>query len=1087
MSTKLELLFEQLYYKYITGEVDIPRIPSDSTITNTITADYTNDIDPIFDITKFNQLNYDKLKNSIQSIIDDIDILYQSVDMQSQKILDQLTYSLIEYRGIKFTLDKIYNDALDINSGKTDIDNIRYVYTENFASLNNINTDISTIDRNTKFPVIDLESKTMYIPNNTLNIIDMSHYYGKKLDFIPSKYAGTIVGKPRYIGSADIATILNISNLEDRLTYELKSSMQTPMQIAFSLQLRSDGNPESINAISLVIDSENTKGYFRLQYLTDAGWSDVDVQREINTDTTTSKYSSTNPVIKIDSDKLQIRFKTIETSNLKFIFIKEVPDNLEDNSYYISLYNLSIYSSTTHKISTLISKSTEIKPYGNEDPVIANISAEIKGYIPEDCFVDIYVAQDKLIPAYFIDKYGSYVSPQSLNIYELKTIDTTDNKNDLVNLSDIKGKTNISGVAQYNDIDFDWKLLKSFSSDNLKPEVIKLIDLNRKDPYENSICNIRYVLFGDSYYNITLSGTYPQSDYPTQLDPWFLNDCIDPSSPNWSGIYKPMIQNNLLISGFCWDPTQHGFPFNWYNNPKHRTLVFNERIEVVPGWYRPDSDIVTPEGIVNKNGDLDEHLIASITEPDPEFYINGIKFYKVYCFESNSEVVSSDINLYTYQTRPYNGTTISGVNEYYPHNMIWHYVDRYIPYTVTELIPNAGSGIISLPLYSGEYINDSMKNVFYYDENFYLDQTRHYDIVGPTESGLIVDMSPIGNDDIYKPDATVSFTYSYNTINNYMSYWDGYIIVNSDNSEILIKQQTYNESNIVERIKIINTASQEAITKSNNDDYIFIGDSRKTFTLNRGIYSLRIFVQTDVNGSYPANWWSPNSSEFIEVIGNARIVPDVNPMTTVALETLLYTTTYENDYRCSVITDTDGLRYIIVKEPSKNIIPGYYFDSTKSTYILNDSHRIKNIGHYKRTYIRPTGVFKEEYITGSKELNIMSGIYIDDTSYDIDYTWNDGKLYPQDFKNTEDKLYRQHSTYGSPLNIDNEEYNKGHIFYNTAENLPAFYTIEYGLVDRQDASINKFLYKINLKSEHETYTPILNSLKFTINTNIEEL
>lgn len=1098
MSTKEELLFEQVYYKYITGEYDVPRIPADSDVQSVVNMRNTKDSDPTFQISKFTELNYEQLSGAVDSIIDDVDILYRAVDLQSKKILDQLTNSLKEYRGVKYTLNKIKSEADDINAGKTDIDNIRYMYTENFTTLNNINTKTTSIDPDTKYPVVDVEAGQMYIPDNYLNLVDLSHYYGKKLDIKPSHYSGTITGQPKYVGSADAATILDIHD-DRRLMYEVQTSGPSEMNLSFTLQLRTDGKKEKINAIALKVDSEVTKGYLRIEYMKDHGWALLPIEYVVAPDAvddpeTTmdeTSISSGSPVFKITADKIQIKFENIETSHLKFMFLKQQPDKLIDNTYNLTITDLAVFKSTTHKLSTLISNSTEIKPYGSETPVISTIASSIKGYIPENCFVDVYVAQDKLLPAYYVNSTGDYVDPKSLNASELKLADQTTPQERYVLLSDVKGKTNVSGVAQFNDFEYDWKLIKSFSTDNLKPEAIKLINLQRKDPYDNSISSSRKILFGDPYYTDVLNGEYPQADWPMGVLPnWFLSGCITTTNPDWP-IYEDYIDQGLLISGSCWESTPSGFPWNWWDARKERTLRWNDLIYVVPGWSRPDSDLVTPSGIVNISGEISESEINNISNPRPDFYINGIKFYKVYKFEKNSEVVASDINLYTYQTKPVNGSVTNGVNDYYPHNMVWNYNDKYLPYTTTHLQTAAGSGEVYLPLPEGTtYIEDSVRDVYYYNENFYLDQIRHYNVVGQYPSGVLVDMSPIGDDDIYKSQATVSFTYAYNQINNYMSYWDGYIIADEDETKINIIQKKYFGDNIVERVKIVNVATQEAITISDNDNYIYLGDKENLdYTLNRGIYSLRIYCLTDRSGSYPANWWSPNSSEFIEIFGNARIVADVNPMKIVSIETLLYTTTYENDYRCSVITDVDGFQYVVVKEPSKNIIPGYYFDNKRRAYIKNDSHVIRNIGHYKRKYARPSGeILLEEYITGSQVNDIVSGNYFDDSTLEVDYAWNKGKLYEPDFKNTTNGLYRQHSTFGHPINVDETfGINKGHLFYNTAENLPAFYTIEYGLVDRSDSTINKFLYRIDLKSEHESYTPVLDSVKFIINTNLEEL
>ncbi len=1092
MSTKTEILYDKIYTKFITGQYDSPRIPNDADVEQLVEKLNTDNSEPLMKLDDFNVLNFTNLNKVFSAMVDDFDLLYAAVDKQSQNIFDQLSNSLKEYRGIKLTLKRLKSEADDINNGKTDLDNIRYVYTESFTNTNNINIDMSTIDSDTTYPVIDINAGTMYIPADELNVIDFNHYYGRKLNIMPTNYAGAILNT-RYIGEADVAVMLNHKN-DNRLEYELKTSDPTALHLSFVLQLTSSGKAVDVNGVAISLDSATTNGFIQIEYKTNTGWEGL-------------KDIPTKP---ITADDNNFSFNTVSTSHIKFTFIKEFPDEIESNIYYLTLNNLSVFKSKNSKTSTLISKSTEIKPYSTEDPVIGTIAAEITGHIPENCYADVYVATDKIIKAYYVDKNGAYVKPDSLNKFKLVTATDDTHSSRYVLLSDVIGRSNISGVSEYNHLNYDWQLLKSFETDDMKPELINFVNLNKKDPFDNAISNMRSYLYGDSYYKSNLSGAYPQNDGRESHRDWFMSGVINEDNPSWDPYMSGLVDQDPMLYGADYGHIDSisGFPFNWYNKTRKREFRFNDFISLVPGWYRPESNTVEPT-----------ITIPDVENPFPDFYINGIKFYKVYRFEANSEVIASDINIFTYQTKPVNGSVTNDVHDYYPHNMVWQYNDKHIPYrqfqhnypTINgEVGSTVGSGLIKLVMPSGAvYIPDSVSDVHYYKENLYLDRGRQWNVT-ESSGNVYVNFAALSNDaDVYQPYSELAFNYAYNDVNKYASYWKGYIIADDNDIKVTLKQDQLGGVNIVNKYKIVNTETGEAITKNDSDsnkNYNILDDNEKTITLDRGIYEFNVHCLTDIDGSTPANWWSPNSSDFIQVIGNARIVAEIDPLKVVSLETLLFTTTYENDFRCAVITDTDSLKYVIVKEPSKNLIPGYYFNNTTSAYRKNDDHLIKNIGHYKRKWLNPSGVnIAEEYITGSYNSTIMSGNY-DDTPisgsisgvmisgidlYNTDYKWNKGDIYPQEFSNTDsDTLYRVHSTFNNPINVDDDfdsSINKGHLFYDTGENLAAFYTMQYGEVNRDNTTINKFLYKVVLTSEDENLSPILDSIKFTMNTNLEEL
>lgn len=373
--------------------------------------------------------------------------------------------------------------------------------------------------------------------------------------------------------------------------------------------------------------------------------------------------------------------------------------------------------------------------------------------------------------------------------------------------------------------------------------------------------------------------------------------------------------------------------------------------------------------------------------------------------------------------------------------------------------------------------------------NFYQDEDKWYLRMIPESSGIS-----------YHPDAHVALKYSYKYEDSYTSYWEGYIIADSD-SHFIVNQLQYSAyvsqfNNDILKWKPMSSFGTNVVgsvyINTLEGDLVYTAkptDKNIRVNVSKGVYKVRIFCLSDPDTKYAAKKWSPYSSDFIETGPNLKLVPRVEPIKLINFDVLLHSTPYENDNRASIIEEHDNSKYIVVKEPSQNLIPGYYYDKYRSSYIREDANLIRNIGHYQRRFINQSGAsgyYTEHLITGSSGNIIMSGDYMDLTSYEQDTLWNEGYVHPPGFENYDTTaLYPQHSTFGNGINVDAITNNPGDLFYNTGENLPAFYTIEYGAVSKNDHTVDRFLYKIELNSEHQTNTPIIDSVKFVINNDQE--
>ncbi len=1056
MNRKIKLLHDKIYYNFITGLYGPPKIPDERDILRIVHSITKEDNEPITRGLKLDDIFIDDIRSNFNSIIDDIQLLYDSIEDQSTDISNQLTNSLKEHNGVKRELRNIDSKASDIRSGKIGKDYLKYVFTEDFNNLDNIDVTRTTTDMTTKSPIVDIKSGSLYIPNSLIRLVDISHYYGRKLDIINTDYQGYIVDEG-FEGHSNAAAIIDINDPK-RLVYRVKTSLPTALNSSFVIQLNSQRNPVKINGIAMSIDSEDTGGLLNIQYKDNAQWKSIpDI-----------------PFNELSQDKLVFRFESIETTHLKFRFIKESPDLLDSNEYFIVIDNLSIVEADTYKRATMYSKSIKISPYDTEKVVIGNLGVEAQGYIPDGCSVDVSVANDKLVKGYFEDENDNYVSSNSIHIDHFVSDSSSTYPERHILLSDIKNNPEADNISSYNSVTHDWKIVKSFNNTDYQPGIINFAKMNIKDPFDNTIYQERLIKFGDDAY-YSAYGTYPQ---PGQsLDPWFLSGVIDTSNPFYSYM-DGYIDSGLLISGLNYE-TPTGYPVNYYNSSLERRWVFGDKHSVLDGWWRPDSILVTPTGLIS----------TDVLDVDPDFYFNGIKFYKIYKLSSTSRPVESSLKLYMYQTKPAFGPQyLTGeAQDYYPHNLIWNYNSRDIIGTAeyntttssnyTHQFP--GSGAFSLPLSSGQIlIENSVRDVHYMGHNNILEEDIHYDLVNDwNNSRWIMDLNPCVSTTSYLASQHIHVKYSYKYQDAYTSYWDGYILASSQ-GKIKIKQSLYKNKPVVDRVDI-STLNGKTVHSD------ILSEENVVISLEKDTYKIRIFCLSDDNTKYAANEWSPYSRSFIETDTDMKLVPKVLPIKMIDFDILLHSTPYENDNRASIITSHDGSRYVVIKEPSKNILQGYYYNGYYSSYMKDSNHLIRNIGHYKRQFMDPTsasGYLLKEYITGSSGNLIVSGIYGYDTPYTQDLAWNRGHLYPVDFENYDnDKLFTQRYTFGNPIDLEDTPSNKGHLFYNTAENLPEFYTIEYGIVNEYDPTLDRFLYKVQLNSEHETNTPVVDSIKFTIN------
>lgn len=1156
MNYKFSSLYNKIYRSFIRGEYEEPKIPTKSEVIRKMEEITSTEYTPILDNKEMSGISIQDIQNKFSSTLDDIDVLFDSIEAESRDVLDQLTNSLREHRGTKRELRRIQQRTRDINNGKLGEDYLKYDFTESFNDLSNIDSFRSD--------PINSDAGIFTITRGVDRILALSHYYGSKIEWsIIENYAQ--IEDNSFIGSSDVATMLDQSDPR-QLVYRIKTSRPTRLRTSTSFQLAPDGRPMEINGVTVDVDSSVSKGYLRLFYRDGSKWLDV----------------KTNSVQRIKEDKVVYNFPNTMATHIKLEFIKDVPDIPGSNYYYYIINNLAIFSGTSKKKSILYSKPISFDSYDNEDPIISRIQVSGDMIVPNSCDVKLYVAQDRLISGQFLDSGGEYVYPESAN-----AVSFDPSASGTVYLSDIwNSESTVSGIEVYRSLDFDWKQLKTFGNTGEKlPEIVEFNNTRMKSRLDNSL------------FSITSQYTFGDRDYSGVYD---ISGWVNTDNSSWT-LMEPLVNSGLLVSGVTiisgyaggdysgeavtWvqdtsgnlNPIVYthpefsgqwigfgsgaGYPFNYTIPSLGRVFRFGEYDSSVNGWWRPLSVYVTPSGIDSSVTSAENELDSSYPEYLPDFHFNGLDFYKIYKFASNQNVIEPSIKLYSYQERP-----VIGESGYYPSTFTWKYKSRWIDEigikeNVSMSNPPATFKDYVIPVSSTtlrpneEYIIDSIEEVRIHGTSVTLDKSEYY--TEPVSQSQItgINLSGLSQTTNY-PTTGISFDfkYRYRVKNEYLSTWTGYAIVSPGASSPTITISNQNVSKrggtpLIKNISITNLDTRTTNVATDEGGIFNLSLSRLDST-KEAHFKITIYCISDEDTGFCANGWIPYESSYsktITVSPGIKLVSRIKPISIVDLSTLIYDTPIDNDSRVALFTDKNDNKFLVVKEPSKGIFPGYYFNSLSKKYIEDQSSKIENIGHWIRrgvyvTYQDLPGysgkipVYSDEitYTTGSSEDGI---VYSYDRS-SVDNTWNQGATLPEYPNSTGVSFYTHHSTFGYPINVDRDDtvtlyltndqidprapyttgkvgssswlswiqtnypsdytfyntngyvqndstHNRGFLFYDTAENLCSFYSITYRTVVGSSDLNKRFLYRLELLSDNdENLTPIVRSLRFTINDRI---
>lgn len=1155
MNYKFNSLYNKIYSSFIKGEYGDPRIPNRNEVVRKMEEMTSTEYTPVLTNESMQGIRIKDIQSKFGATLDDIDVLFDSIEAESKDVLDQLTHSLKEHRGVKRELRRVKARSKDINTGKLGEEYLKYNFTETFDDLSNIDTLRSD-------PVFT-DAGVFSIARNNDKVLSLSHYYGSKLEWsVIENYSQ--IEDSSYIGSTDASSMLD-QNDPRQLVYRIKTSSPTRLRTSVPFQLTPNGRMVEINGVTIDIDSSVAKGSIRLYYRDQNKWKDV----------------RTRSVQQIKSDKVVYNFPNTMATHIKIEFIKDFPDIPDNNYYYYIINNLAVFSGSSKRKAVLYSKPITFQSYASEVPVITRIQASGDMIIPESCEARLYVAQDKLISGQFLDSGGESVYPDSTAAV---TFDSS--ASGTVYLSDIRNaESTVSGVEIYKGLDFDWKQIKTF--DNVGENVPNVIEFNNtrlKPRLDNSLFTptSRY-LFGDRDYSgiYTISGWVNTDNSQWSLMESLVNSGILVSgvtivsgyaggpysgeSVSWvqdtSGNLNPIVYTHPDFSGqWIGFGSGAGYPFGYVVPELDRVFRFGEYDDSINGWWRPMSEFVTPSGIDFSVADGTQ-VNANYLNYIPDFHFNGLDFYKIYKFGINERVIEPTIRLYSYQERP-----VISDSGYYPSAFIWKYRSRWVDeigikenVSMTNPSSSFDNYVIPIPATSlrpnEEYIVDAIEEVRIHGTSIVLDTSEYY--TTPVSQSQItgINLSGFSQTTNYPTDGiSFDYKYRYRVKNEYLSTWTGYAIVSQGASSPTISianQNIQNKRNIplIKNITVTDLDTRDIKTISEEGGVFNIRLERLDAT-KEGHFKIVIYCASDETTGFCADSWIPYegvNSKTIIVSPGIRIVSRLDPITLVDLSTLIYDTPINNDNRVAIISQENGEKFLVVKQPSKDIFPGYYYDSVLKKYVEDESSKIENVGHWIRRgvyvtyqdlpgYSGKVPVYSDEisFTTGSSE----SGVIYQYNRSDIDKTWNEGSTLPEYPNSTGLAFYAHHSTFAYPINvnrsnkmslylrdgqidprapyttsevgdsswlswlqtaypsdyafynssgyIDNSNVtNRGFLFYDTAENLSSFYSITYRTMVGSSDINKRFLYRLELVSDdNNNITPVVKSLRFTINDRI---
>ena len=1128
MNYKIDSLYNKVYSSFIRGEYsNIPKIPNKNEVLLKINEITSEDYIPITTKSSMSDINISTIRKNFSDIIDDVDVLFDSIEGESKEILDQLTNSLKEHNGVKREMRRIKTSSDDIANGKLGDEYLQYNFTESFDSSTNINVQ--------KSDPINYDAGFFTIRKDTSNIVSLNHYRGSKIEFnIVENFSQ--INEFGYVGSTDASLMLDQDDPR-ALVYKINTSSPTRLRVAFSLQLGPNGEEISINSVVLDVDSDIAKGFIRLYYKEGFEWKDVN-----------------NSIQEIKSNKVVFNFLDIKTSYIKIEFIKDSPDSFDSNSYYYIINNIIISQSTTKRIATVYSRPIVIKDYSSEAPIMSKITVSSDVDIPKNCNIKVFVSQDLKISGAFLDSGNMVVNYDSPEVYQFdNTYSGQVYLSELVNAEDT-----ITGVLNYKNLDFPWKEIQ-FSNNNYEqtPKSIEFDNTKKNDKLVNSLfTKTNFLKFGD----LTYTGVYTLSGW------------VNTSNPNWATL-APLVVNGIYVSGvnvaslsgIAWEDIednegnlnpiitssplysgqwigysgQEGYPFGGSLN--NIPLVYDNYTHSINGWWRPYSNQITPTGIepaFSSGG----YLLDQFNTFIPDFYFNNIHYYKIYKFGKYENLLESTVKLYTYQERPINND-----NDIYPCNFKWKYKSKFINKVgikESSYDPAYPSSWINytLPISTGtlnineEFILDSINEVRIHNTSTILDP-KEYQVITSGVSIIGIDLSTLSvtREMLKTNGVTFDFKYLFRTKNEYLSTWTGFAIVSTEASTpyITIPNIKINDKNInlIQKIVVTNLDNGQVIEYGEDNGGIFNINLSSDDT--EGHYKIVIYcVSNDENG-FCANNWIPFEGEkgsTISVSAFVKLVSRIDPIKMVSLDALIYDSPL-GDQRAAIYKENNE-KYIVVKCPTKDNLPGYYFNSIDKIYSSDSTKQIDNKTHWiRQNSYNNGGIIENYYYTTGSSSNI---VYKKDFSTK-DLNWNAGTPMSEFINYTGYTNYAHHTTYGYPINIDSinnlkimlypgdvdpraptssgnivgsedwltwmslnypsnlrkyhqsqqieiTDSNRGYLFYNTAENLPSYYSVSYRTISNIDDTNNRFLYKISLYSDETgSLVPKIKSVRFIIN------
>ncbi len=374
----LENLYRYLYSGGVSESSNSYRQPNDDEIkkefdnyfsVNRIGLPLRNDIN-LFRNTP--TTDPDLMNNYMARSIFNLDVLYDSIDDNTEKLMDSISFL---NKRIDFLKQKRVDLEKKIDSilfSMSNTDGFFYSFSESFVNLNNVDLSFSNA-------FVDTENKKATLPKLKSNVLDFNA--PGKINYSNVKYKIMFNGN----AAVDDKQMPDVNNMFDGLnntmsSVEFSSDVIGPCALVLNIPLdvpfvvsKIDGRLSTSSAVTTIVELINPQN--------------------INSSQFRRKQSN------LDYDRFSFDFNPQLSGVVRITIIKYEPDYIDQNSgrnkykYNFTIRDLIVSGQYYDANATLISSPISI-PAGDDNKIIDSVSIEAANDNPEVGNINFFIARD---------------------------------------------------------------------------------------------------------------------------------------------------------------------------------------------------------------------------------------------------------------------------------------------------------------------------------------------------------------------------------------------------------------------------------------------------------------------------------------------------------------------------------------------------------------------------------------------------------------------------------------------------------------------------------------------------------------------